>query len=162
MADDANPDNCVVGFFRKTGLFTVAIPKEMELGDMRWGAVLRTAQIGIVGLLLYQMWESKGYEEQITATGVTTSSWLDKRGILHYMETAARQPFCRAPYSVDYYYCNRSTATGEYNEFWCEDNIQCARPPYASISPRAFILSPAASLFFTSCATDASSWTRPS
>ena len=38
MSSDAAPDNALVGFFRSTGMFEINVPKNIRIGDMRWGA----------------------------------------------------------------------------------------------------------------------------
>ena len=125
MSADAAPDNPFVAFWRATGFFETKIPKTIRIGDMRYGVILRTLQWGIVAAIVYEMMYTFSYERRFSASGIVLESWLDRSGIADEMKRAPTKPYCAQPYEFDYEYCNKSSADGRFNEFWCEKPITC-------------------------------------
>ena len=124
-ANDAVPDNLIVGLIRRTGIFTINIPKQIVLGDMRWGALDKFLQWSVAFFLIYSMATSHSYEQLLPATGMLQESYWTRTDFVRIMQIAEYMPYCTQPYSFDYSYCNHSQASGGNNEFWCEDNISC-------------------------------------
>ena len=125
MSADASQDNAFVAFWRSTGLFETTIPKAVKIGDMRLGLMLRCAQVGTMIFFMTQIISGHSYERQFPATGSVYSSWFERSGIAAAMETAPSEPYCKSPYSFDYWYCDLSQGSGTSNEFWCEKDVTC-------------------------------------
>ena len=129
MADVA-PDNAFVSLMRSTGFFETRMPKKVRIGDMRWGVLNRSLQLGVSVALLAQMFAGHTYERLMPASGVLTELWMDTSGIVSNMETAADSAYCKTPskYShawVGFDYCDPTKASGASNRFWCETDIAC-------------------------------------
>ena len=129
------------------GFFTVEVPKMIRITDQPvWAMLNRAVQAAVFFTLVSQIVFTQGYEKRIPATGIIDDGWFDRSTIAQKMVSARNQSYCANPYSFNYFYCDRSTATGTINEYWCEDNIDClftdpTVPMYAQTPSHIWLLS---------------------
>ena len=113
-----------VGLFLQP-FFQVTVPKVVVIKNKRFGLISFSLQAATMAFLLYQMFSRHEYERVHPAVGRLETSWLDRSGIAAEMSLAEAKPYCAQPYAFNYQFCNHSSASEMYNEFWREDNIAC-------------------------------------
>ena len=111
--------------FLRPSFLTVKAPRTVEIYAPVSAVALRLMWILILFVALWSIWVDRTFAKKMPATGFIKSMWLGGTDMRQNMNTRAQEAFCTSPYSFDYKYCNHSSAEGSYNEFWCEDNIQC-------------------------------------
>ena len=97
-------DHPFIRSLRRSGLFTLAIPRMAMIDDLRWGAVDRLLKLGIIGYLISAAFyaDTPVYEQSYPTTGFFTELWFDESAMVDRVTTDNSANFCSSPYSFGY------------------------------------------------------------
>ena len=107
-------------------------PQEVTIKDWKVGVVNWVITTIVVGLYVASetaagRLQMSAFEDKIDTSGILISAWVDNSAFVKRAQEDLRTaPYCTTPYNFTYNYCNHSSADDVYNEFWCEDDIECS------------------------------------